>query len=307
MSTKFLKALIPVCLYAIAALSTSASAEEYKSMIRYDRIWECVSSRWFVNSVNYMKFDGTEEINGKTYHRLVTFRKAGFDYSDDAEHKPHLYDQQDDICENEGYLREEDGVVYTLVANNGPLDSPERQGILYVAGNDHDKYPYLTEEVIYNFNCKEGESYEGITFSGIVEKMTFSVHSVSTVEIDGESCKRFEIRPVVDAVEWETVYPVIEGIGAAVEGCLNYHEFFDQPTYPYAHHALNRVFDTDGNLLYASEDYWGDIPYGENGVESIQHKPVEDNPPIYDILGRRILAPAPGQLYIQNGKKHIAK
>ena len=29
--------------------------------------------------------------------------------------------------------------------------------------------------------------------------------------------------------------------------------------------------------------------------------------PIYDILGRRILAPVPGQLYIQNGRKHIAR
>ncbi|MDE6379440.1 MAG: hypothetical protein K2L11_03135, partial [Muribaculaceae bacterium] len=33
----------------------------------------------------------------------------------------------------------------------------------------------------------------------------------------------------------------------------------------------------------------------------------EDDAPIYDMLGRRISTPAPGQLYIQGGKKYIAK
>ena len=32
-----------------------------------------------------------------------------------------------------------------------------------------------------------------------------------------------------------------------------------------------------------------------------------EDAPLYDILGRRITIPAPGQLYIQGGKKHIAK
>ena len=32
-----------------------------------------------------------------------------------------------------------------------------------------------------------------------------------------------------------------------------------------------------------------------------------EDAPLYDILGRRIANPAPGQLYIQDGKKHIAK
>lgn len=33
----------------------------------------------------------------------------------------------------------------------------------------------------------------------------------------------------------------------------------------------------------------------------------EIDAPRYDILGRRITSPAPGQLYIRAGKKHIAK
>ena len=36
---------------------------------------------------------------------------------------------------------------------------------------------------------------------------------------------------------------------------------------------------------------------------------IGENPdaPLYDLYGRRIVAPVPGQLYIQGGKKHIAR
>ena len=76
-------------------LSFSASADEYKSMIRYDRVWEHISIRWNDKHVYYVRFDGTEEINGKTYHRLISFRKAAFDY--DADGTPYIYDLDDNL------------------------------------------------------------------------------------------------------------------------------------------------------------------------------------------------------------------
>ncbi|MDE7409290.1 MAG: hypothetical protein K2N09_04640 [Muribaculaceae bacterium] len=42
-----------------------------------------------------------------------------------------------------------------------------------------------------------------------------------------------------------------------------------------------------------------------SGVKSLTS--LQEDTHIYDILGRRIASPAPGQLYIQGGKKHIAK
>ena len=42
-----------------------------------------------------------------------------------------------------------------------------------------------------------------------------------------------------------------------------------------------------------------------SGVKSLSGE--EESAPIYDILGRRITEPVSGQLYIQDGKKHIAR
>lgn len=53
--------------------------------------------------VKYMKFDGTEEINGKTYHRIVTFRKAIMERKYDPVFD--TYEYIDGLCEIEGYMR----------------------------------------------------------------------------------------------------------------------------------------------------------------------------------------------------------
>ena len=281
--------------------SISASAEEYKSMIRYDRVWECLSTYWFVNSVNYMRFDGTEEINGKTYHKLITFRKAGFDFTSDPENNVFLYDELDDLKEHEGYLREENGVVYALIANNGAEDPEIWKGRNYVPTEDFLDYPYLTEEVIYNFNCEEGDSYEGITyFVGEAIKQTFTVKSIDRVDIDGEECRRFVLLNVF-GVE----FPVVESVGASMKGCLNYHEFLVWPIIPRGYHELNRVFDREGNVIYTTEEDWEDIPYVSSGIDAVPDATIEQGTPIYDIMGRRISSPVPGQLYIQDGKKYI--
>lgn len=49
-------------------------------------------------------------------------------------------------------------------------------------------------------------------------------------------------------------------------------------------------------------------PQGESGVEDIVIIPGNNSDsPIYNLQGIRINAPAPGQVYIQNGKKYISK
>lgn len=287
---------------ALLSAALSAAAEEYKSMIRYDRVWECVSTRWFDNTVYYMRFDGTEEINGKTYHKLVTFRKAGFDWKDNGK-TLFTYDVSDDIIEHEGYMREENGVVYTLIANDGAENPDSWSGTLYIPTNDNSDYPDVTEEIIYDFNCKEGDSYDGISYlMCMAQKESFTVESIDKVEIDGEECRRFEITNRY----CDKLYPVIEGVGAVVEGCLNCHEFLDAPTFPWGHHFLNRVFNNEGDVLYRTPVDCLDIPNSLSGVDAVSDIRIK-NPGMYDIYGRRITAPAPGQMYIKDGKKHIAR
>ena len=78
------------------------------------------------------------------------------------------------------------------------------------------------------------------------------------------------------------------------------------------HNEVNRVFDMDGNAIFNAIDgiSYDDLHYGafgnQNTVDFLD-KDCRYDDPLYDILGRRIANPAPGQLYIQGGKKHIAK
>ena len=101
-------------LFILFSLAFSVSAEEYKSMIRYDRVWEHIYVHWGDTRAYYVKFDGTEEINGQTYHRLVAFREVRYTYDYDGQ--AYVFEINDGYFKHEGYLREENGKVYTLVA-----------------------------------------------------------------------------------------------------------------------------------------------------------------------------------------------
>ncbi len=284
------------------SLSFSASAEEYKSMIRYDRVWECLNLEGSHKQlyIKCMRFDGTEEIKGKTYHRLVTFKK-----SIPTEEG---YQIQDNVYELEGYMREENGMVYTLIDEYGEPYIPSVE----VSEQNTDN---ITEIVLYDFNRRVGEEYDAWTFiTGGIYKCQFKVISENTIEINGETCRSIEVASI-DQYDGDLMpsHTFIEGIGAGESGCLNYHEYSGQPlTKMWLKNAINRVFDIDGHLIFSclKGNQFDDLQYGPfsvtDGVADIMVKQKPDAP-CYDILGRRIANPAPGQLYIQAGKKHIAK
>lgn len=304
MYNKVLKALISACLYAIAAPSFSASAEEYKSLIRYDRIWEHIYIHWDDMKVFHVRFDGAEDINGKTYHRLVAFRKAAYDY-DESTHKPYLKDIDDNYYEHEGFLREEDGKVYTLVARysqDGISDWTE----LYIPDGNESHPADLEEKLIYDFTCKEGDTFRGLQshrYEAI--DVDYKVTSVENVEIDGENHRILRIVPD-DERSYDLGWPIVEGIGIASYGCLTTVNFLSVPSCPCMNHVFNRVLSSDGQVLYRTTEGCVDIPINDFlGVQSISDQ--TDSAHAFDILGRRISTPAPGQPYIKGGKKHIAQ
>ena len=146
-------------LSVLLSTAVSASADEYKSMIRYDRVWEYLNIHWNDMQVYHVKFDGQEEINGKTYHRLVAFRKASFSYEYDDQLS--LFDIDNDYYDHEGYLREEDGKVYTLIVNDG--QDPAYQGLsIYTPDFSYPDSSTIEEKLIYDFTCKEGDIYTGM-------------------------------------------------------------------------------------------------------------------------------------------------
>ncbi len=302
--------MVMLLLSFLLAGAFSASAEEYKSMIRYDRIWEHIYTHYGDTRAYHVRFAGTEDINGKTYHRLEAFREICYTYDYDA--KPKVLSVNNDYYDHEGYIREEDGKVYTLVAID---DSPTDNRILFLYTPDF-LYPEsyrIEEKILYDFTCEESETYKGIENGYWGNEMDYKVTAIEHVEIDGED-HRLQRIAVYD--DWYKVWadfdrdPIVEGIGITSYGCLTTINFYARPSCPCMDHIFNRVLSTDGRVLYRAERGCDEIPindfFGVDGIAEITENP-ESHTPCYDIFGRRIANPAPGQFYIQGGKKHIAK
>ena len=303
-------------LVAICGLTNafSVSAEEYKSMIRYDRVWECVDFDFDIYDGVFkcMRFDGPEEINGRTYHRLVAFKKAYPIYDATG---ARVSFRIEDCYEHEGYMREDQGKVYTLFVPVVPSDQDYFYGKLYIPDSENPvDASDCKEYLIYDFTVDEGDCFTAMSFiQNVAGPETFKVINVSSVEIDGEECKMMR-------VGWERVnvfleldyigeFPAVAGVGAVEDGCLNHCEFSDRLTSMWCCNYFQRLFDLEGNLLYegptatAEGLNWGSFVSGTDTLKAAEMKTA----PLYDIMGRRITAPVPGQLYIQGGRKHIAK
>ncbi len=96
-------------LMLLTSFSIPSYGSDYKPIIRYDRVWEN-KSRYYNDQglIRCVRFDGPEEINGKTYHRVVTFKKSHWESGDIQAYVT------EDCYELDGYLSEEGGVVYAL-------------------------------------------------------------------------------------------------------------------------------------------------------------------------------------------------
>lgn len=252
-------ALLSFCVFQNAVGLTSG----YMPVIRSDRVWECCVMKDGEESLKCLKFEETEEINGRLYHQLVAFMKTVPSFNSATDR----FDfQTNDVHELLGYMREENGLVYTLViTNNG------REGYtLYTSDDGLGENDMVSEELIYNFNVTEGEVVELLTFDWMNGyKLNFRVNGISSTEIENEACKSIKIIPVFEN-EDETLGPertFIEGVGAAEYGCLNYTEFGYLSTSTRWYNYLNRVFDMNGNVIYTSPSgaAYGDLQYGGFG------------------------------------------
>lgn len=218
----------------------------YNPLIRYDRVWEStttVDSHDY--SVKYMRFDGTEEVNGKIYHRIISCQKNIFRYNE-ATKQFNITDVNDDICELEGYLREEGGKVYTL--SQGQYSDNRWCGILYPYEfpNDGD---IISEFLLYDFTCEKGEWYEAISnFTRSAELVNFTPVSKEVVDIDGEQCFHIGVGTFINDQGFSN-YEIIEGIGPVNWGSLHYNEW-NIPSKIWEYNYFNRVFDTSGRVIY---------------------------------------------------------
>ncbi|MDO4336253.1 MAG: T9SS type A sorting domain-containing protein [Bacteroidales bacterium] len=262
-----MKKLYLFFLMALGMLSGAvANASDYKTMIRYDRVWESITGEWGPYTAKYMKFDGSEEFLGKTYHRIVTFKKSVVDIAYPIEDS--TYEFFDDVYEHEGYLREEDGKVYTLIMET--ISDDYLTGALYIPTETYQDGLTLAERLIYDFSWNEGDIYSALTFTTrLGELHDLKTRHKSTIMVDDEECTMIGVCPTYVDDEIDFYYTLIEGIGPVDHGCLNYTEFYAHLTRPWEYNYFNRVFDSNGKVLYRNPEFCPELRLPDNLFSSV--------------------------------------
>ena len=279
---------------------------DYMPMIEQGKVWEYRGSysrqadgRNEAGIVShFMKFEGTADVNGKTYS-CFTLYKSEYYRGTDVYGELELAETKD--CDGPRYfMREEGEKVYILTYEDrifgtdksieecfGGTESPEGYG----------------EFLRYDFGLADGDSFN--LPSGVMVSSDDLIPV--TVKIEGPvMVGEYECNAMTFTGENGIAdYPgtVIEGIGPTEDGDLAVFgppylaDTPDNSLLPGQGSSLVRVYGSDGNLVYGKEP---------GGVSSVADNTVSDDT-IYDVLGRRVSSTAPGSVYIRGGKKFVAK
>lgn len=231
------------------AQETSANDETASNnearLIREDRIWEYSSCWGFWQPATFqMKFDGTVEKEGKTWHRLQVINSSKYDYGNGwiNDVKYTEYEPADGFL-----MREENGVVY-----------------LYEPEPYRGDIPAEHEVVLYNFNLEKDDSMDVWMNFGDYETREATEVKIIT-DRNGMQRKQITLSPKEGTFGYDNV-EIVEGIGVVSMGTLPFIETDmltdsymddDHTTFPNRFHGeeLLRVMDLDGNVIYGDSDY----------------------------------------------------
>lgn len=292
------------------AFEDEKDAASYNSMINEDRVWEyCLSYGGPDNAdvcIFQMKFDGERSVNGTTYHRfkftgdeaLWTVNMMNGQYNGDLE-----------INSNEKtqyfLLREEDRRVY-----------------LYLDESFEDVKSYLAEVcslnvdeiLLYDFNLGEGDEMGLLSIiyhypNPLTYAIGYNNHIIDKTDytdIGGEACLTQLIGD-----KW---FVMVEGIGCIGRGILPAYQIdgwltsFSSSEYFY---TLNRVYDSNGEVIYNNPDGVTDIPTSVGAVYDDTHIQLHYRNSVIEAYGIcpqdcLELYDAKGQLLESaNGKDHL--
>ena len=157
----------------------------------------------------------------------------------------------------------------------------EADGVLWYLSDEYGGYVPMID-----FNMEVGETIDG--FEEVVWKGPVVIEGVERCVI------------VLHIPGRKEVYYWIEGIGSVDDISITPMPMVIGERTRMTECWMGDTCLFDINRMEAYMD-----PYVSE-IRQIVEQP-ESDAPLYDILGRRISAPAPGQLYIQRGKKHIAR
>lgn len=301
----------------ISLIAISVPASAYEPTVREDRVWEYYSE--YFSSVTMevnqawasFKFDGTADVNGKTYHKWVKFeevRKKGLINPDNG-HINFTTSPKDTTKLTFALIREEGGKIWICLEKMpGTSMFPEEYKV--ICNSDSVESAVITEGLLYDFSVNKGDSLTWVG-SGIgalpsssiepykyLSEVSDVIVETGSIEINGAKCKTYKFEM------YGVNRPFIQGVGMT-RALLSYpsiNEPIHSSSYDYSL-SLNGVYDGAGNRIFGE---WKNPMPGEGGISSVSVTDESDSRK-YDLTGREIKEPAPGTVYIQGGRKLIAR
>lgn len=235
-------------------------------------------------------FDGSYMKNGKEYHLLHFFR--GF-LDNDADNVAKIWPDGYDTIDSKGQIgvREEGNRIYVNLEDYLSLMSDDSQWRW--AGNKNYLPYWKTEDgelILYDFNLQIGDKYPSM--DGHEDISVVDIDNITT--LDGVQRRLFVL---------SNGLKIMEGFG-----CMNspglwlfYLNHGDEP-FEAAYLSLYGI-KTTGPTNITSVYEWK----GTSSLISTPKLMVPEGTTLYDLTGRNITKASSTGLYIQNGKKYVAK
>lgn len=292
---KGLNYLTVLLLALVSCLSASS-----QDLFHKDWIWNYQVLDWYYDA-DYrfsMAFGNEVEINGKLWHEFKTISSQCClrDYETGIFYEDEYFDLP---CVKCYYVREENGCWYTLC----------RKGGSYIESSEEfQNSTEFGERLIYDFNCQPGESFIAMEYQMMCET-EIVVHKTFMVCIDGTERRGLtyswhgfgENSPLIIIEGIDPSWGILCGLNAALEAGTGFVAHPNMPEHGLSP-GLQNVVDEYGNVIF--EDLEDVII---TNITSVTEEQNCDWNSKYDFFGREISNPAPGTIYIQSGRKYIAK
>ena len=300
--------ILIVSVISLIAMSVRASA--YEPMVRTDRIWEYYVDSYYPmydiqkRALAQIRFDKKIEVGNKEYYRLTVKEETRWEsVTDSITVNPKEYKPDRVVA----FMREENGKIW--IAGEDASDKGNGSIFSVISSEEALNSSNSRDLLLYDFTLNVGDSINhfghhcpGLTNSGFFNSGEYLwpaknvVAETGTVDVNGVDSKYYLLK-YMDSRDI-----IIEGIGPA-QSSLVRPEVEREMTMAGQREFLNGVYDGEGNKIFGKWEF--SVP-ANAGISDVV-APVNADKRMYDLMGREIKEPAPGVVYIQGGRKLIAR
>ena len=315
--TAIMVAVAPVALHASDSYENRMKGgyRECEEMVSLDKIWGYLFDGKYMPPMSAflledVYFADTAEFNGKTYYRLV---------SADRPEADGYYLRQDG---KKVYLRLS-GHIMNLLKENPPGEYhsykdeySEELKCWFESLKEGDDY------LVYDFDAKPGDKIPAIAFGNASPKkywdfmdlpLLMGTTLVYNTILESEEIlvngiwrtrQKYSNNAVPDNGEYGSTFYAVEGVGFMNGNLLFPESGIHKASVDSCQYKFNHVRTKNWTYLFEERDVTASVIEVRDNSELHESKTSEA---IYDLMGRQIKEPAPGQVFIRNGRKFIGR